>query len=200
MTRSRVATLALVVEPILSELQRVLTADEPLDALASLTALRAHLDAFEREQVRRARRQGVSYGAIGRGLGLSRQAAHRRYQGLTDAPRPVLADDLRPLLAAARSEAARAGASEVTCEHLLLALAAAGKLGVRRVDLEAARVLIAGPLGSGPLPARVSRDLRALLTEPPAPRSVEALIEALRGAPSCQRLFSRLARATPERG
>src|SRR3954470_4423733 len=192
MDRRPLATLALVVEPILSELQRTLTATEPLEALASLTALRAHLDAFEREQVRRARRMGVSYGAIGRGLGLSRQAAHRRYQGLTDPPRPVLTSDLRALLSAARVEAARAGAVEVTCEHVLLALAAAGKLGARHVDLEAARVLVAGPLGGGPAPSRVARDLRALLTATPGPLSVDALIAALRTEPSCQRLFARL--------
>ena len=67
---------------ILDSLQRTLASPEPLDALAALTTLRSELDAFEREQVRRALESGYSYSAVARGLGISRQAAHRRYRGL----------------------------------------------------------------------------------------------------------------------
>ena len=70
---------------ILDSLQRTLTSPEPLEALAALTTLRSELDAFEREQVRRALESGYSYSAVARGLGISRQAAHRRYRGLRTA-------------------------------------------------------------------------------------------------------------------
>jgi hypothetical protein len=184
-----------VVEPILRALERTLTATEPLDALASLTALRAQLDAFEQEQVRRALAAGLSYGAIGRGLGVSRQAAHRRYHGLTaPPPRAPLDDDVRRLLALARHEAALTGATEVGCEHLLLA--AAGRLGVRQVDLDAARELVTGPLGGGPPPSRLGRDVLRLLTSLPRPVGIDALIGALRAEPSCRRLLARLARVS----
>ena len=70
---------------ILDSLQRTLTSPEPLEALAALTTLRSELDAFEREQVRRALENGYSYSAVARGLGISRQAAHRRYRSLRTA-------------------------------------------------------------------------------------------------------------------
>jgi DNA invertase Pin-like site-specific DNA recombinase len=69
-----------VVERIILLTRRMLLARDPLAALEDLQALRADLDAFEREQVRRALASGASYGAVARALGISRQAAHRRYR------------------------------------------------------------------------------------------------------------------------
>ena len=59
--------------------QAVRTPD-PEEALHTLSVLRRELDAFERVQAWRALDSGSSYGAVARALGISRQAAHRRYR------------------------------------------------------------------------------------------------------------------------
>ncbi len=100
---------------ILNSLQRTLTSPEPLEALAALTTLRSELDAFEREQVRRALENGYSYSAVARGLGISRQAAHRRYRSL----RTV--ESLRDAVRRARFEAARRGSTTVELPDLVQA-------------------------------------------------------------------------------
>lgn len=58
-----------------------LRADEPLRALASIATARATLEAETEIQVRRARHQGCSWEDIAAALGVSRQAAHKRYAG-----------------------------------------------------------------------------------------------------------------------
>ena len=98
---------------ILSSLQRTLTSPEPLDALAALTILRSELDAFEREQVRRALESGYSYTAVARGLGISRQAAHRRYRALRTT------ESLREAVRRARYQAARRGSATVELTDLV---------------------------------------------------------------------------------
>lgn len=60
------------------ELATVLEA--PLVALETLTATRATLDCLERLVVAEARRRYSSWEEIGRALGISRQAAHRRHR------------------------------------------------------------------------------------------------------------------------
>jgi transposase-like protein len=100
---------------ILNSLQRTLTSPEPLDALSALTTLRTELDALEREQVRRALESGYSYSAVARELGISRQAAHRRYRSL----RTV--DALRDAVRRARFEAARRGSTTVELADLVQA-------------------------------------------------------------------------------
>jgi hypothetical protein len=67
-------------QQIVTLLERSLTAADPKAALASLTALRAQLDALERVHVARALEAGDTFTAIGKSLGISRQAAHRRYR------------------------------------------------------------------------------------------------------------------------
>jgi hypothetical protein len=103
----------------------VLTSSEPLDVLHELGSLRAALDAFEREQVRRALASGESFGGVARALGISRQAAHRRYRHLlaaADPPRRVVSPEARAVLQRARREAAVAGAGAIELEHVALAL------------------------------------------------------------------------------
>ena len=112
---------------ILSQLQVALTSPEPIAALRALTALRAELDAFEREQVRRALQGGASFTAVARGLGVSRQAAHRRYRYLVAQPSRVT-PEVRGVLRLAREEAARCGAESIEGEHVVRALVAAGRL------------------------------------------------------------------------
>ena len=98
---------------ILDSLQRTLVSPEPLDALAALTTLRSELDAFEREQVRRAFESGYSHSAVARGLGISRQAAHRRYRGLRTA------ESLREAVRRARVTAALRGSTTVELADLV---------------------------------------------------------------------------------
>jgi hypothetical protein len=53
--------------------------DEPLPELRRLQALHADLARAEAEQVRRARARGYSWVAIAGALGVSKQAAHKKY-------------------------------------------------------------------------------------------------------------------------
>jgi hypothetical protein len=52
---------------------------EPLAALRQLRAARAEIARAEAEQVRRARTRGYSWVAIADALGVTRQAAHKKY-------------------------------------------------------------------------------------------------------------------------
>ncbi|WP_372984273.1 AsnC family protein [Microbacterium sp.] len=54
-------------------------AGEPLSELHRLAALRSELARAEETQVRRARNLGYSWQAIASSLGVSKQAAHRRF-------------------------------------------------------------------------------------------------------------------------
>jgi IS30 family transposase len=83
--------------------------------LAALTTLRAELDAFERAQVVRALENGCSYTDVARGLGITRQAAHRRYRGL------LTTEKLREAVRLARAVAARRGSRTVELEDLVYA-------------------------------------------------------------------------------
>jgi hypothetical protein len=53
----------------------------PLEALADIASARAALEAEAEIQVRRAREQGCSWEVIAAALGISRQAAHKKYAG-----------------------------------------------------------------------------------------------------------------------
>src|SRR3954464_14981991 len=112
---------------ILTLLERTLTAP-PTTSLQALTALRTELDDLERALVARALHEGQTFSAIARPLGISRQAAHRRYRDLTrvapPAPRrPALSGEARAALIRAREEATRHGSRSIDSEHLLLAIA-----------------------------------------------------------------------------
>ncbi len=148
---------------ILTELQRALTASEPLDALAALTQLRAALDTYEHEQVRRALAQGESFAAIAREVGISRQAAHRRYRGLAAAP--TFTPQTLRVLQLARGEAARLDADVVEVEHVV-------------------RVLVgrAHPSPAGTGPTQIGPRLRAILRELDRPIEVDDLRRALQAA------------------
>ena len=103
-------------------------ADDPLRSLKSLVELRRDLEAAIRVQVTRALRAGYSFGDLARILGISRQAAHRRYRRL--APHPVTQIEGRlaathealQVVRLARDEAVRRDAVALGSEHVLLAV------------------------------------------------------------------------------
>ena len=85
---------------IVALLERALTETDPENALTTLTEFRGALDELEGELAARVLQSGLSFAAVARALGISRQAAHRRYRNLAaSAPRrPTLAPDARAAL------------------------------------------------------------------------------------------------------
>jgi len=113
-------------------------ADDPGSALRILTELRRELDAFIAVQVRRSLAAGRSFGEVARGLGISRQAAHRRYRRLApvrpDAPRRLVAtEQARQVVRGARAETLVAGAPAAGSREVLL--------GILRTECGAAQAL-----------------------------------------------------------
>lgn len=168
-----------------SLLERTLTA-EPTASLRALTALRAELDVLERHLVGRALQEGQTYTQIARPLGISRQAAHRRYRDLT-AP-PTLSDDARATLVRAREEAARHGSRSIDGEHLALALARAGALPL---DIEAARRSFSPPVMNAPAPAGLHPSLHARLVRNTGVLGLEHLVKATLADAGARRLLDR---------
>jgi hypothetical protein len=115
--------------------QESAAANDHETALRALTELRSEVDAFVRAHVGRALAAGRSFSDVARALGISRQAAHRRFRDLAPARRrdPLVATDAaRRVVRLAQAEALAAGASPGS-EHVLL--------GILRTDCEAARAL-----------------------------------------------------------
>lgn len=111
---------------------------DPETALQKLRELRDELAEFERSRAAQALRSGASFSSVAKAMGISRQAAHRRYRDLVPTrPQPLsLTSQARHAIHLAREEAAAAGAHSVASEHLLL--------GVLRSGGGASRALEAG--------------------------------------------------------
>ena len=113
-------------------------AEDPESALRTLTVLQTALDDFVRVHVERALASGRSFADVARALGISRQAAHRRYRDLAPERAPerparlVATDDVRAAVRIARERAIAAG-EPPRSEHILL--------GILGVDSDTARVL-----------------------------------------------------------
>jgi ATP-dependent Clp protease ATP-binding subunit ClpA len=108
-------------------------------------------------QAWRALDAGNSYGSVARALGISRQAAHRRYRELAAATEPPpgagadeparlrVAPEARAAVQLAGEEATALGAAQMGSEHLLLGILRAGDgvaaaaLRAHGVTLESAR-------------------------------------------------------------
>lgn len=112
--------------------------------------------------VDQARRAGASWTDIGRSMGVSKQAAQKRF-----VPRPLddvsdastwsrFTDRARQVVAAAQRHARETGYPEVAPEHVLLALAedpdgmAGAAITGQGVELEQVRSAVTGALGEGP--------------------------------------------------
>ena len=169
----------------LSLLERALTA-EPTGSLRALTALRAELDVLERHLVGRALQEGQTYTQIARPLGISRQAAHRRYRDLTSPP--TLSEDARAALVRAREEATRYGSRSIDGEHLALALARAGALAL---DVEAARRSFTPAAGNATAPAGLHPALHARLVRNTGELGLEHLVKATLADAGARRLLDR---------
>lgn len=125
----------------MSELcRRANDAREPADALRAVTTLRSRLEGLERDHVAALLARGATWADIAAELGISRQAAHRRFRTLHQPSRNrqaraaisgvLVTGDARGTVRMARQEAEALGAGAVGTEHLLLALTrgAAGRL------------------------------------------------------------------------
>jgi transposase-like protein len=138
-------------------LEHALHAPEPDASLRALKALRGELETFERVQVWRALESGSSFGDVARALGISRQAAHRRYRELAGATEPPgrvrISPEARAAVQLAGEEAVALGSRSVGSEHLLLGVLrvgderAAGALKAEGVTIAAARTSVQTTVG-----------------------------------------------------
>jgi transposase-like protein len=127
--------------------------DDPETALRALTALRHELDVTEPEIVRRALQARASWSQIARALGVSKQAAHRKYRHLLEQAagesgpeqRVPFSDEARQSIRFASEEAKRLGQPAVATEHILLGILrsershAVAALNAEGVTLDTAR-------------------------------------------------------------
>jgi hypothetical protein len=152
---------------------RAVRLDDPAGGLAAVRELREHLSRLEAIHVENALREGWRWSDVAASLGLSKQAAHRKY---ANAMRPRLERDTgaaRLAVLYARQEALALGAGALGTEHLLLGLT---RLGGTRAAGALAALDVTGEA--------VHRALTALEPEPGGPPFTvpcrAALQEALR--------------------
>ena len=179
---------------IIALLERVLTVSDPTRGLASLTELRRELDELERVHVARALQSGSSFATVARPLGISRQAAHRRFRDLALPPParqcpPRLSPDARAALLRARDEAKRHGSVSIDSTHVLLGVACQRSLDV---DLEAARRWFGPPAINASAPTGLDPALHARVTREAGPVRIDHLVRAALQDPDGQRLLNRL--------
>jgi len=135
--------------------REVVQITDPDTALRALTALRQELDATEPELVLRALQGGASWSQVARALGITKQAAHRKYRFLFEHAITVPAStklqvtgEARRTIQYAREEAKRLQQPAVGTEHILLGIlrcersAAAKALNAVGVTLERARACL----------------------------------------------------------
>jgi hypothetical protein len=162
---------------------------EPGPALRAIADLRRHLEELEEYHVETALARGASWSEIGAALGISKQAAHKRFAGRVvgranrDGIRTRTTGAARLALRLARGEAARAGSTRLEAEHLLLGLLrlrqgkAAHALAAAGLTLPAARAVLA-PDGTGTR-KMVARDV--VISRPTRVVLERALEEAVEG-------------------
>jgi transposase-like protein len=167
-------------DPEIVDLVEQALTSAPLDSLSALAALRQALGPLERRQVARALERGATFSELAGALGISRQAAHRRYRALAQPdPQPPLTLETarrsepdisraaRAALAVARDEAAREGTPTIDSGHLLFgAIATADGIVARRLRALGATVeeLRRPARGAPAVRPGFDRTLRAALT------------------------------------
>ena len=132
------------VQPSVVDLaRRAAEPGDPKVALGAIADLRRRLDELEEYHVETALARGASWSAVGAALGVSKQAAHKRFATRVGSPaapsgaRIVVTGAARLSVRLARAEAARAGVRLVAPEHLLLGL-------LRLPAGQAAAILVSG--------------------------------------------------------
>src|SRR5688500_17729801 len=151
-------------------------ADDPEIALETLTRIRDELAEFERQQVARALTGGRSYGDVARAMGITRQAAHRRFRDLAkhrrSEPRQLRpTPEVRLVFEYARAEARALGASVLAPVHVLLGILrngdrrAAAALTASGLSLEDARRVARADLAASGNAGAAKVDIREMLAE-----------------------------------
>jgi hypothetical protein len=127
----------------LSELAARAAASDPADGLGAIVALRRRLDALESAHVERALEQGWSWSRVGRALGVTKQAVHRRHarRGAAPSPRERAATGVRSAPAARSEGAAPATAPAASGgQRARLVVTGEARLAVEHARREAARL------------------------------------------------------------
>lgn len=150
--------------------------EDPAEGLAAVCDLRRHLEQLQTVHVENALRAGWSWSQVADTLGVSRQAAHRRYARLvrerldevrdqrSSSSNLVVTGAARLAMHLARQEAGALRRREVGTEHVLLGLlrveAGPGRAALRaaNVDLAGARDVVAELHAEDPADIRFSRD------------------------------------------
>ena len=141
-------------------------AEEPLDQLAQAVLVAEHLgelaDALVGHFVEEARRSGSSWSEIGRSLGVSKQAAQKRFVSGTGPKAAALdasqgfsrfTEDGRAVVVAAHQQAHEAGSDRITVAHLVLALVAdADSPAARAISAQGVSLDDVRRIGSATLP------------------------------------------------
>lgn len=142
--------------PISELCRRAQDEEAPADALRAIRALRERLADMEAAHVAALIGAGATWATVAQALGVSRQAAHRRFQHLpatrpapaaasTDVRRILVTSEARAAVRLSREEAVAQRAPAIGTEHLLLGLlrsdaaAAARALRGAGVEEDAAR-------------------------------------------------------------
>ena len=151
-------------------------ATDPELALETLTRIRSELAEFERQQVARALTGGRSYGDVARAMGITRQAAHRRFKDLagprrrSDKRLPPT-PEVRLVFEYAREEAKASGVRVLAPVHVVLGILrngdrrAAGALVASGVDLDSARRMARYETATDGAEGGAKVDVRAMLAE-----------------------------------
>jgi Clp amino terminal domain, pathogenicity island component len=153
------------------------SAEDPEAALRTLRELREALEEVERSRVEQALRAGRSFSVIANALGISRQAAHRRYRDLAPggARRVWLSSHALRAVQLAREEAAAMGARAVATQHVLIGALRSGggptiALEAEGITADAARDCVAAKghgdgNGNGAPRGRADATVRAVLQD-----------------------------------
>ena len=116
-------------------------AEDGMSALSSLNELRSEAEELATAHVERALASGRTFADIARALGISRQAAHRRYRHLAPErtsegrPRLVASAETREAMRLARAGAVADG-SPLGPEHVLLGILGTDCLAARALEAE----------------------------------------------------------------
>jgi hypothetical protein len=185
------ASFPVPLDNLITYVQSLHPEGEPLDRLADAVAVSARLDeradALIGHFVDQARRSGASWSQIGTSMGVSKQAAQKRFVPRWDGSDPIPTGELgsrftiraRRVVAAAGQLAADGGADRIGTPHLAVGLLVEPEgLAIRIVHhLGVADDQLRGAFGL-PAPAAADADLRDLPLSDGAKAAMEGTLKA----------------------